>query len=284
MVAIDYEELLKMREITKQNALAVHAKTPRRKCFADHSGVQKRKAKPTFSVPAEGISKIFEAQTGLPLNYSSQMDNYWCFLSPEQIEQVEAWERAQGKTIYLRDCLSISIALDTNLEDNTSGNYTPLGALESRAKNSRDSSAIAELSDAASSAILSLTYYKDADFVCAIPPSPGKDFDLPTEIVRQVSQKTGKPDITSGLVFANAKSSVKSASFEEKWNVWEQTGLTYQASVNGVDVRGKNIILIDDKYQSGMTIQFVAMKLQQAGAYHVYGLSMVKTLRDTDNQ
>ncbi len=49
------------------------------------------------------------------------------------------------------------------------------------------------------------------------------------------------------------------------------------------NVKDKTIILIDDKYQSGITIQYIAMKLQQAGAHEVYGLSFVKTLRDKDN-
>jgi predicted amidophosphoribosyltransferase len=35
---------------------------------------------------------------------------------------------------------------------------------------------------------------------------------------------------------------------------------------------------MDDLYQSGTTMQFVAMKLKQAGARHVYGLALVKAL------
>lgn len=42
--------------------------------------------------------------------------------------------------------------------------------------------------------------------------------------------------------------------------------------------------LIDDKYQSRTTIQYVVMKLQQEGAYRVFELSVVKTMKDTDNQ
>ena len=32
-----------------------------------------------------------------------------------------------------------------------------------------------------------------------------------------------------------------------------------------------------------ITIQYIATNLQQAGAHEIYGLSLVKTLRDTDN-
>jgi predicted amidophosphoribosyltransferase len=41
--------------------------------------------------------------------------------------------------------------------------------------------------------------------------------------------------------------------------------------------------LIDDKYQSGTTAQFVASHLYQAGAAEVCGLFCIKTWRDTDN-
>lgn len=51
----------------------------------------------------------------------------------------------------------------------------------------------------------------------------------------------------------------------------------------GPSVIGKRVILFDDKYQSGMTLQFVASKLLEAGATDVYGLCAVKTWRDTDN-
>ena len=36
-------------------------------------------------------------------------------------------------------------------------------------------------------------------------------------------------------------------------------------------------------FASSIAIQYIAMKLQQAGADEVYGLSFVKTLRDEDN-
>jgi predicted amidophosphoribosyltransferase len=48
--------------------------------------------------------------------------------------------------------------------------------------------------------------------------------------------------------------------------------------------KAPSVILIDDKYQSGMTIQFVASRLYDAGTAKVYGLCAVKTLRDMDNQ
>lgn len=101
-------------------------------------------------------------------------------------------------------------------------------------------------------------------------------------MTKLVSEKVGKQDVTGGFVFNGHKSSVKAANFDEKWNVWEDAQVSFQNS-SAFNVNDKTIILIDDKYQSGITIQYIAMKLQQAGADEVYGLSFVKTLRDTDN-
>ena len=42
--------------------------------------------------------------------------------------------------------------------------------------------------------------------------------------------------------------------------------------------KGKDIILVDDLYMSGTTLQYVAMKLKEAGARKVFGLCFVKSL------
>ena len=50
------------------------------------------------------------------------------------------------------------------------------------------------------------------------------------------------------------------------------------------DKLDNDIILLDDIYQSGTTIQFVAMKLIEAGAKRIFGLTTVKARRNTDNK
>ena len=86
--------------------------------------------------------------------------------------------------------------------------------------------------------------------------------------------------MTSGFSFAGQKSSIKASALSEKWDTWKKSQLSFP---NETAVEGKTVVLIDDKYQSGVTIQYVAMILQRAGVRDVYGLSFVKTLRDTDN-
>lgn len=182
----------------------------------------------------------------------------------------------------MSDCLSLSVAIDSNLTDNTSGQYTRMGALEHNGKHNRDQNAINQLADTVSKVVQYLPYYKDADLICSVPARPDKDFDLPNSVTSLVSGKVGKQDVTGGFVLNGQKSSVKTSTFNEKWDVWEGAQVLFQNSP-AFNVNDKTVILIDDKYQSGITIQYIAMKLQQAGAHEVYGLSFVKTLRDTDN-
>lgn len=273
-----------MQKITKDLVLSLHSESPRRKCFSENTGLQPNKKKPTFSVHIEGVKKIFEAQTGLELRYNPdpKYRNYFRFVTQQEMIIIEKWAKSLGNIIFLRDCLSISIALDTNLQDNTSGKYTNLGHHENLAKTQQNESSIKALSEASSKIILGMPFYNNADFICAVPPPPEKEFDLPTQISSQVSQIIKKPCITKNFIFGNNKSSVKSALHQDKWGLWDACGLTYDGK-NGFDLKGKSVILLDDKYQSGTTIQFVAMKLQEAGAKTILGLSMVKTLRDDDN-
>lgn len=40
----------------------------------------------------------------------------------------------------------------------------------------------------------------------------------------------------------------------------------------------QNILLVDDLYKSGLTMQYVAMMLKNAGCSRVFGLTLVKSL------
>lgn len=276
----------KMKPITKESVIEAHGNEPRRRCFANNSGIQKRKANGTtsFSIPLiESAKKVFEKQTNLDLFFSRKFNNYWRALNTsEELVKVEEWEKSQGSLIYLRDCLELSVAINTNLKDNTSGQYTEIGQLEHDGKINQDQAAIKKIAATVSSVINFLPFYQDADLICSVPPRPDKDFDLPSSVTAVVSTLVNKQNITDCFVFNGTKSSVKATSFDEKWQVWEDAQVSFQNS-DGCNLNGKTIILIDDKYQSGITIQYIAMKLQQAGARKVYGLCFVKTLRDTDN-
>ena len=268
-----------MEEITKDTVLAAREQKPRRCRFEESSGIQM-----SFSVKfPETIEKIFSADTGFELRYNPQFNNYYYIIKTnDEFQKIQQWEKKQGPRVFLRDCLSASIALDKNLVDNKSAQYTHIGYLENCGKNQQDQDAIEELSDIVAHTIKDLPYYKYADLICSVPPGSYKDFDLPSRVTSHVSTKVGKPDVTGGFVFNGQKSPVKTTTLTDKWNVWENAQVSFQNNP-AYNVNDRTVILIDDKYQSGITIQYIAMKLQQAGACEVYGLSFVKTLRDTDN-
>jgi len=271
--------LSNMSEITKDAIFAEHRKTPKRKCFGQQTGIQeKQKTDDVFSTCIPSARKIFEAETGLEL-YKSEYDSYWRFIqNDEQRDRIKNWEGKRGRLVFLRDCLPLSIALNFNFVGEA-GNYTDIGQWEANAKTQQDKVAMMELAKETAQVIQSLPFYKEADYICAVPAMPSKTFDLPRSVVSQVSCQIGKPDITSAFHFNRDKASVKDAKIAEKWDIWENADLSFQKSING-----KTVILIDDKYQAGVTLQYSAMKLQQAGAREVYGLCFVKTWGDQDNR
>lgn len=273
-----------MREITEEAVLAEYNKQPRRMSFRDSKGSQtwtglkKRPDKSTFSTHIESAKKMFEIQTGLKLRYSFEYKNYWNYFHEKDTVEIERWIISQGTLIYLRDCLSLSIALDINYLY-ISEKYTPIGCLEDKGKKEEDEKSIHELADKVEQKIRDLPYYKDADLICSVPSASDKVFDLPDRVVSLVDKKIDKQNITKAFSFSGAKPPVKDIALDERWQVWEDAQVSFQKG-DEFNIGDKTVILIDDKYQSGRTIQYIAMKLQQAGAREVYGLSFVKTVSD----
>jgi len=279
-----FKDMDRMKEITKETVERARAKEPKRICFATtHASEPKRKSPPLFvgtiNVPfGEGFNRLFPHTLFPNPRDRYHEDSYWLGIeSEEDFEEIDAWVKSQGERVFLRDCLYTSIAMSHNFTDD--GERTEIGELEYRAKQNHDMEAVEALAEHCANTIMDIPLYGKADMVCAIPPRPDKGFDLPSLAVSIISGKIGKEDITGHFSFAAEKRSVKSATLDEKWDAWNDAAIAFND-----DLTDKKIILIDDKYQSGTTIQYIAMKLQEAGAHHVLGLSMVKTMRDTDNQ
>ena len=223
------------------------------------------------------IAKLFERKTGI--GTINGVYGPYCYLTDEkQIKMALDWQKDRENLIFLRDNLDCSVALDYNLA--AAGVYTTLGLTEHNAKASGDNRATETLCAACLPVINCLSPYREADAICAIPPAPGKSWDLPTEIANRMAVACGKPDISSAIKFTSRKDSVKALPLDEKWKALEAAGLQVEKAA----VNGKKIILVDDKYQSGTTAQFIASKLYAAGAPEVQGLFCVKTWRDTDNK
>lgn len=82
-------------------------------------------------------------------------------------------------------------------------------------------------------------------------------------------------DISSSLSW-DKKSELKNAeSLEEKLDALLNSHLKI---ADEVDLKEKSILLVDDLYKSGLTMQYVAMMLKNAGCSRVFGLTLVKSL------
>ena len=248
---------------------------PKRRRLADYPVVSKRTdGRYIASTKFPSIDRLFEEETGI----TTIMGPYgpYCYLNEDEFRKAKDWQDNISSLVFLRDMLDCSVALDFNLE--IAGVYTDIGFAEHNAKVNRDKGAIKALVRACRSAIDKISLYSACDCVCAVPPSPDKEWDLPTEIVAQLCNHYGKKDVSAKVSFTRAKKSVKTLSLSQKWAALEDAGLCVRCSVEGA-----RIILLDDKYQSGTTAQFVASKLYAAGAEEICGLFCIKTWRDTDN-
>ena len=71
-------------------------------------------------------------------------------------------------------------------------------------------------------------------------------------------------------------------SYQEKIEIWEKIYYDKGVILDN-QIRGKNVIVVDDLYQSGATMWEYAKFLKSLGARCVFGIVCVKSLRDSDN-
>lgn len=260
----------------------------RRICFqTTHTGEPKRSNPPyvgALNLPFfDTVGRIFETDCGVRLfENRNPTGGFWRSMQDEaEFEKIAAWVKRQGSRVFLRDCLDMSLALGMNIALGEGGleGHTRLGALEARAKAAPDVAAIADLVTSFADTIRELPAYREAKLIAAVPPRPGKPYDLPSLLAARVATALSLTDVTSRFHFAQPKGTVKEARVEDKWAAWAQSGLTFSPELSGRPA----VIVIDDKYQSGTSIQFVASVLRAAGAGELLGICAVKTLRDTDN-
>lgn len=148
-----------------------------------------------FSLPfRDTVGPLFEADTGLDL-FNSKFGGCWRSINTDdEFDNIQEWVSSQNSRVFIRNCLPLCLALDFNLQ--SEGEYTEIGNLEDQAKSHQEESAISELVDICCATISSLPFYRDARFIAAVPPRPGKGYDLPSVIVDRVCSELGLHDLT----------------------------------------------------------------------------------------
>lgn len=225
----------------------------------------------------ESINPIISKKTGNESEsflFESKFDNgYWRgFKSKNEYEKCESFIEEYNHIVFLRDTLDLSLALSMNMLDDDS--RTEIGELEYQAKYKNNEASEKEIVDLVKDWLNKLPYYDVADTICAMPCTNPTNPGLPRRIVDKIEKYE---NISAAIQWNNKNKSLKElGSIEEKLTALKEFELTITS-----DLKGKNVILLDDLYMSGISMQFVALKLKEAGADRVFGISIVKSRNNT---
>lgn len=202
------------------------------------------------------------------------------------IAQVKVWLAGMERLVVCRDLLAISLALDYDREGGDPDKPHTLVAQQrkvakpyDRAPNDACYAAANHIAGLMMDAINKVGPFAAADLVIPMPPSsPRKDYDLPRLLAQQIAARSGREDGTAHIRTVRPREQAKNLSLDGKLDALDGT-----LEVDSGAVIGRTVLLIDDLYQSGASMNFVAMKLQQAGARAILGLAAEKTCRNDDN-
>lgn len=220
------------------------------------------------------IGPVLQKRFGIGLTLTP-FGNYFAPVDEVLAMKLEDFVEEHRQTVFIRDQLDLSFAMGMHI---LGGEMTELGELEKAAKYQHDAGATAELIARASEFVNKMSFLRDADIVVAVPPATGKESDLPTELAEGVAKACRKEVRLAGQ-WQSEKVSLKDVGLHQKWSFLEEADLRVDPST----VAGKRVILIDDLYQSGCTMQFVASRLKAAGARRIFGLALVKARSNLDN-
>jgi phosphoribosylpyrophosphate synthetase len=190
------------------------------------------------------------------------------------------------KFVVARDCLDLSFALDYEKRNgDPETDRTEVGALRYRAKTygrspSRSNhEAAGKLAELCAGFIDAVACYQQADGILSVPSSqPSSSFDLPRVVASTVSKLSGIPDLTPALTTARVRPKLQELQVGRKLAALKGTYNVEQGLV-----AGRTLILLDDLYQSGTSMNSAGMVLQQAGATRIFGLACEKTCTNRDN-
>ena len=230
-----------------------------------------------FNVPfAETISSVFP----WPLfrNTKGQFGGYYRVVGDDhEFSGINQWLTENADVVFLKSLFSTAVAACEHYV--TSDRRSRIGELEHSAKYEKNAAAVSELVDVLESIYRRMHGKRRIDAIASIPPSVAEQQSLPNLIAARLSKRLELPDLTANLRWNGSKPSIKELSVDQKWVALEGVGLT----VDHV-FAGKNVLLIDDMYQSGSTAHFVGGAIRAAGADDLHLLAVSKGRRDTDNR
>lgn len=217
------------------------------------------------------IEPIMKNKLGTDL-FPSKYEGVWRGInSDEEYARFEEFIKEYNEIVFLRDNLDLSLALSMNYDGDE---RTAIGELEYQAKFHDNEESEEQLTKICYDCIDKLPFMKESDYICAMPSSDHSKIGLPNRIVANLKGFDFE-DISDKVKWTSKTRSNKDAKSPlEKLENLEESGLEISKDV---DLNGKTVLLFDDLYMSGVSMQYVAMKLKEAGANRVFGLCTVKS-------
>ncbi len=119
--------------------------------------------------------------------------------------------------------------------------------------------------------------FTSVDFIVAVPPSnPDKSFDLPTHIAGRIAEITKIPFRGDFIRKTRKTQAMKDCETIES----KVKNIKDAFKVNQDEINGKKVLIIDDIYHSGFTINELGRIIRNADAKWVFGLTATKTSKD----
>lgn len=122
-------------------------------------------------------------------------------------------------------------------------------------------------------------------YLSYVPCVAGRSFYLPRLLARNLVAFLKARGIEVYLLAATLtrrKGECKNLGIDSRISLWNDL-YDLDAVALDKDVQGCDVLVIDDSYQSGISMWSFASYLKSRGALSVSGLVCVKTMRDTDN-
>lgn len=202
-------------------------------------------------------------------------------------QEVREWIATVGKYVAMKDLLALSFALDYEREAGDPNRpRTNIGKLRARAKTYGSQTATSQTKAAADQLVErclaflnEMSCYDSSDCVVAMPPSePGGTYNLPRYLAARIAERWGREDLTRHVRTIRPRRSIKEVGLGEKLDT-----LLGTIEVDNGIFEEKQVLLIDDLYQSGTSMNYCALLLVRARARKLFGLACEKTCRNDDN-
>jgi hypothetical protein len=224
--------------------------------------------------------------------YHAKEDRLIIFLNgtegdAEAPAEVVQWVEVVGHPVAMKDFLAISFALDY---DRHGGNpqkpQTEIGLLRAQAKPYVGTAVTTQTKEAANKLVEhclrflnAMTCYSSADCIVAMPPSdPSKTYNLPQYLATRIADEWGRENLSKHVRTVKPRNSIKGVPLAEKLDT-----LLGTIEVDDGVFANRKVLLVDDLYQSGVSMNYCALLLRQAGAKKIFGLACEKTCRNDDN-